>query len=688
MPPPRRPPYKFQRLPRNGRAIRLLELFPGSQSDPIRLSISQRRFTTKNFPEYEALSYTWGSEEDLIPVEVKAPKKCVLKEAFRHSKYASTETDLNHVSWAIIDIGQNLYEALSHLRLERTSRVLWVDAICINQQDVAEKGREVRNMGDIYRLAKCVLVWLGPASADSSLAVKTLSYLGSQVRLELGWNTNYAADGAEEPTWIKHEVALPYSRATWNAIASFLDRQWFKRVWIWQEILLANSSARLICGTDEILWKKLQGALWTITYKRENPLMEDPISEKNLGRAFALASVRKETSFLNLLEYLRSSFCKDQRDRIYAVLSLAWDNEVFKIIPDYTYDVYDIYYGFTSTWMRVHRSLLFLMSCNDQPLSTDPRWATWVPNWSNPPATRNSLSMNACATEGPFINFRWFGENHHDCLEVKGRFLGTIVHCGDPAPPTPSMEQVLELVRSWEPEYLLTADYPSGCKLFDAFLSVLVDGHFSPRTPVKEDPTLAQAKEEYLQVIRGGNVPDMAASIPIQNLYNDLNRFVSGRTFFTTDNGYVGLGTSHARPGDCIAVLLGYNNPIVLRPAVWLFPDRYQVLGDCNLEGFRDLEALLGPLPDGWHVEDQDIQNQWCMYFVDMRPGTLGGRQGTFNDPRLSGCPPGYKIVYDSESRKTFISDEDGRVYLGDPRLSDGEFLRARGVDIKDIVLV
>jgi hypothetical protein len=93
-------------------------------------------------------------------------------------------------------------------------------------------------------------------------------------------------------------------------------------------------------------------------------------------------------------------------------------------------------------------------------------------------------------------------------------------------------------VRSWEPEYLLTADYPSGCKLFDAFLSVLVDGHFSPRTPVKEDPTLAQAKEEYLQVIRGGNVPDMAASIPIQNLYNDLNRFVSGRTFFTTDNGY------------------------------------------------------------------------------------------------------------------------------------------------------
>jgi hypothetical protein len=123
-------------------------------------------------------------------------------------------------------------------------------------------------MGDIYRLAKCVLVWLGLASADSSLAVKTLSHLGSQVRLELGWNTTYAADGAEEPTWINHEVPLPYSRATWDAIAGLLDRDWFKRVWIWQEILLVNSSARLICGTDEILWKKLQGALWTINFKR------------------------------------------------------------------------------------------------------------------------------------------------------------------------------------------------------------------------------------------------------------------------------------------------------------------------------------------------------------------------------------------------------------------------------------
>jgi hypothetical protein len=339
--------------------------------------------------------------------------------------------------------------------------------------------------------------------------------------------------------------------------------------------------------------------------------------------------------------------------------------------------------------MRLHRSLVFLKSCNDQPLSTDTRWATWVPNWSNAPATRDLLGMNASATDGPFNNFRWFDENHHDCLEVKGRFLGTILHSGDPITPTPSsMEQVLESVRSWEPEDLLTADYPTGCKLLDAFLSVLVDGRFFPRTVVKEDPTLAEAKEEYIQVIRGGKVPNVAASIPIQNFYYDLNRFVSGRTFFTTENGYVGLGTCHARPGDRIAVILGYNNPIVLRPAVWPFPDRYQVLGDCNIEGFRDLEAVLGPLPDGWHVEDVEIKEHWCMQFVDMSPGTFGGRQCTFHDPRLSRCSPGYKIVYDSESRKGFVSDEDGGAYWDDPRLLEVEFLRARGVDIKDIVLV
>jgi hypothetical protein len=194
-------PYKFKRLHRNGQAIRLLELFPGCPSDSIRLSISQKRFTKEDYPEYEALSYCWGSEENPITVEIKASRQCILKGAFWHSKHISAESELKKSSWVTLDIGQNFARALVHLRLETKSRILWVDAICINQRNDDEKSREVRKMGDMYRLATCVVVWLGPASADSSLAVKTLSYLGSQVRLEIERDTNYAADGAEQSDW-------------------------------------------------------------------------------------------------------------------------------------------------------------------------------------------------------------------------------------------------------------------------------------------------------------------------------------------------------------------------------------------------------------------------------------------------------------------------------------------------------
>jgi hypothetical protein len=290
--------------------------------------------------------------------------------------------------------------------------------------------------------------------------------------------------------------------------------------------------------------------------------------------------------------------------------------------------------------------------------------------------------MHASAISGPFRNFKWFAvEGRHDGLEVKARFCGAVVHCGKPAPPASSKEQVLASARSWEPEYLLTADYPTGCKLLDAFLSVLVDGCFRSRTGVPEDPTLSQAKDEYLQIIRGGIVATDATNLPAQNFYFHLNRFVSGRRFFATDNGYIALGTSHARPGDCVAAILGHNKPVVLRPTA---AGHYQVVGDCNLHGFRDFEALLGPLPDGWYVQDADINSQWCMMFVN----GITGKLPTWNDPRLPGAPPGYKIEHDSYSRRKFVSIEGGAVFNNDPRLLDVEFLKARAVDIKDIVLV
>ncbi|EON70018.1 hypothetical protein W97_09284 [Coniosporium apollinis CBS 100218] len=117
-------------------------------------------------PVYEALSYTWGSTDN------------------RETAYVESSASLSPSSGPItatIQIGQNLASALRHLRYQAEARVLWIDAMCINQEDIAERNEQVQRMATIYRLAYRVVVWLGPETGNSKLAISTLRYLGAQM---------------------------------------------------------------------------------------------------------------------------------------------------------------------------------------------------------------------------------------------------------------------------------------------------------------------------------------------------------------------------------------------------------------------------------------------------------------------------------------------------------------------------
>ncbi|KIM94396.1 hypothetical protein OIDMADRAFT_71339, partial [Oidiodendron maius Zn] len=94
--------------------------------------------------EYEALSYTWGKP------------------------HPTTTLTCNGVSYGVTN---NLYSALHHLRLPDRPRYIWVDALCINQNDIPERNVQVREMIRIYSGAKRVVIWLGGAAADSEWAM-------------------------------------------------------------------------------------------------------------------------------------------------------------------------------------------------------------------------------------------------------------------------------------------------------------------------------------------------------------------------------------------------------------------------------------------------------------------------------------------------------------------------------------
>ncbi|KAK7754498.1 hypothetical protein SLS62_003518 [Diatrype stigma] len=149
----------YRSLSRDRREFRLVRIALGKQGAPMELTLEH--FSLDNLPSYAALSYVWGEE-----------------------KFADI-----HVNGIITSIRENLHEALLQIRNGNLefSTSLWIDAICINQNDDAERSWQVNEMRTIFSQASLVYSWLGPEADDSDAAMKLLEYLGKMV-LEAGYD--------------------------------------------------------------------------------------------------------------------------------------------------------------------------------------------------------------------------------------------------------------------------------------------------------------------------------------------------------------------------------------------------------------------------------------------------------------------------------------------------------------------
>ncbi|KAF7869936.1 hypothetical protein EAF04_004720 [Stromatinia cepivora] len=139
-------------------------------------------------PEYEALSYVWGST---------TPAKTI------------------NLGDHLISITPNLDNALRNLRLPNIPRTLWVDALCINQDDLDERASQVALMRRVYSEATTVLIWLGPESDGSEEAMRSIE------RFDKGY-------------WKTYEFQTQFME--------ILFRPWFTRIWTVQEFVMARHS--------------------------------------------------------------------------------------------------------------------------------------------------------------------------------------------------------------------------------------------------------------------------------------------------------------------------------------------------------------------------------------------------------------------------------------------------------------
>jgi hypothetical protein len=284
--------------------IRLLELQPGCGPEAI-----TTRLITSNLldePNFEALSYVWGDPSGRKQISCEG---------------------------ATITIPENLHDALLHLRLPQITRLIWADAICINQYDVEERNHQVTLMRHIYHQASRVVVWLGRDRGENlHLAARAMNFI-YQRSLDYAESQNLSmADcnsfGHIESVKVAENGSLydAFDDNTWSSISFFFKRQWFERIWCVQEIILARQGV-IVLDTCQISWEHVgRAAAVLITQSTQPKHFRSSHRQRDAALQSAFASQLwfhggKQTILANL-----ETFCNrkatDPRDIVYGLLGL------------------------------------------------------------------------------------------------------------------------------------------------------------------------------------------------------------------------------------------------------------------------------------------------------------------------------------------------------------------------------
>lgn len=570
--------YQYRPLVTSSREIRLLvNVNQDSESETAKLDLNHVSLDDR--PKYCALSYVWGPPEP---------------------------STLIRLGGGLIRVRQNLFDFLNILRpYSDQSTPVWIDAICINQEDIGERNSQVQLMGDIFSDAHWVISWLGRESEDSELAFEIISCFENEVKGDGDFREIVKSEKYE-----KH----------WIALKSHLDREYWSRVWITQEIILPRS-VLLLCGTDRCSWWSLAGLIGfsdTAPHPSTKPSEAASsviLTPVQLARTVAeLATERSRGRNIPLSIWLsvsRQRYATDERDRVFSVLGLVRNNAEYR--PDYTKTSATIFREITQHCIAQGGNLDVLSCCSfleDEDhrlleethmnlwkvrekspetydllvsapqLSAGPAWPldrtlgnkeilpSWVPNWTQRRdlSDRHSLVVNIRERR---CCFQAAGDSAPDVryLESQGKMItrGVVI---DPI-ESASADMTDDLLEDWNLWQESTVPQ-------DVYGDVA-----ATRLAFKSTAVLGRDVNGYKQSFTGGSLLDEKAfglpydgplgisygqtRISREDFFDGLISRYYSRRFFVTGLGYIGRGPAALQAGDIIAVLLGGKVPFVLR---------------------------------------------------------------------------------------------------------------------------
>ena len=585
----------FQPLDKALRQMRILDINPGEQNEPI--TCVHEISSIDSQPEYEALSYTWGSA---------TPSSSIL---------------LNGKPYEVTD---SLSIALHHLRKLNAPRKLWIDALCIDQSNNEEKYHQVGMMRDIYGRASQVLVWLGPADHDSDIGMDLVT------RISKTPFTIHSSGRIES-----EEIKLDAQSV--NALFRLMSRPYWTRVWIVQEIAMASSFPLVGCGSKWIPWSHWGRPLREI-YRQLSALGTGPdpgglrpfVDSRFLeDQYFDLDGVRKHTqrtsetgsrdlrnlsrntdrtNFLSLLHRGREMNSTDARDHIYAFLGLIsddtglLDSSRLRLKPDYTLSVRETFCQAARSVLEIEGSLQLLELKDHMPYAWLP---SWVPNFAADLEHRYpSLGSDRWYDWRASGHMRSPGGNSFrisdsiESLFVQGWAVATIRS-------TVSLRRFKDNPGHIVRKVHKTATGSMAGKILHRTNRYTLDAIWRSLIGNRSEENSLPCEEAYadlyLQLLYGEGIEFVDEEIRPAVL--DVMRFVKSmrraicysstgphRQFICTREGHFGLGTPDCQSGDIVCLLQGYKMPVILRAAS--DERRYTFLGSAYVHGIMNGEGI------------------------------------------------------------------------------------------------
>ncbi|KPM36393.1 hypothetical protein AK830_g10166 [Neonectria ditissima] len=372
--------YSYIPLP-NYHHIRLAHLQPGAKEDPI--SIILRAYPVESAPPYEALSYVWGNP------------------SIRRSIVCSD----NSGSPARIDITTNLHDALVRFRYPSESRVVWTDAICINQDDPTEKGSQVQLMHLIYKSCKKCLIWLGSGDEHSDTAAQLIRNIFTQAcrRQNISFEEANDMDHMRQrgkPMFLAQEMGFdglpPPDSQDWGSLMIFFGRPWFSRIWVIQEGYFpprvhvfcgdqSISSAALFQAAEYLIENKPHIDMLPLVNSLGNGILGS--NEFNFINMFGDLASSQNRTVVDMLGKGRSFNASDPRDKVYALLNLpTFRSTLPDLIPNYEVGIQTVYTEVAAAIIQKTQDL-HMLSCVNSDLRSLPEGgqaASWVPYWHMP----------------------------------------------------------------------------------------------------------------------------------------------------------------------------------------------------------------------------------------------------------------------------------------------------------------